>query len=71
MNKPSKLGHLVRACRQVKGFTQRELAQRAGMNQSHVAEIESGGISDPRFMSVKKLLNAMDYDLEVKAVPRK
>jgi transcriptional regulator with XRE-family HTH domain len=71
MSEPSKLGRLLKACRLARGLTQREAAQRAGMHQSHVAEIESGAIPDPRFTSVKKLLNALDYELEVKAVSRK
>jgi predicted transcriptional regulator len=48
------------------GFSQRALAERAGVTQATIARIETGEI-DPRTNTVSRLLRACGYDLE--AVP--
>jgi transcriptional regulator with XRE-family HTH domain len=38
----TRFGQLVRSVREERGFTQKELADRAGMTDKHVGEIERG-----------------------------
>lgn len=49
------------------GYTQRELASRAGVPQSTVGRIEVGLI-DPRLSTLRKLFRACGADVEVAAV---
>lgn len=56
------LGARVRALREERGLSLRELAARAGMAVSFVSKIESGKAS-PTLMSLVKLLEALDLDL--------
>jgi len=57
---------MLRWARRRAGFTQRELAERAGVPQSTIARIEAGAV-DPRVSTLRNLLRACDTDLE--AVP--
>ena len=58
----------LKQAREVKGLSQRALGARAGVPQSHVSKIESGG-TDIRLSSLIELSRALD--LELKLVPRK
>lgn len=51
-------------------MTQKELAVRAGVTQSHVAAIEKGKIN-PRLSTIKRLFAAMSCDLAFQPAPRK
>lgn len=57
----------LRAARQAKGLTQKELGSRVGMPQSHISKIETGGV-DLQLSSLTELSRALD--LEVTLVPR-
>jgi len=52
-------GDEIRDLRRKAGLTQAELAEKAGMSQSMVARIESGGV-DPRLSTLKKVLGALE-----------
>jgi len=54
---------MVRWARRRAGFTQRGLAERAGVPQSTVARIESGAV-DPKVGTLRALLRACEMDLE-------
>ena len=58
---------MVRWARRRAGFSQRELAERAGVPQSTVARIESGAV-DPRASTLRSLLRVCEVDLEAMAV---
>lgn len=58
----------IRAARQVKALTQKELGQRVGLPQSHISKIEKGAV-DLQLSSLVEIARALD--LEVKLVPRK
>ncbi len=58
----------LRDARAVKGLSQRALGERAGVPQSHISRIESGG-ADIRLSSLTELARALD--LELRLVPRK
>ena len=58
----------IRAVRQAKALTQKELGQRVGLPQSHISKIEKGAV-DLQLSSLVEIARALD--LEVKLVPRK
>lgn len=58
----------IRAARQAKALTQKELGQRVGLPQSHISKIEIGAV-DLQLSSLVEIARALD--LEVKLVPRK
>jgi len=59
---------ILKAARDRKGFSQRELAKKAGVPQSHISKIENGAV-DLRVSSLVALARVLD--LEVTLVPRK
>ena len=58
----------LKAARERKELSQRELSKRAGVPQSHISKIESGGV-DLRISSLADIARALD--LEIALVPRK
>lgn len=58
----------LKAARETKGFSQRELSKRAGVPQSHISNIENGAV-DLRLSSLVALARALE--LEVMLVSRK
>jgi len=59
-----KVNSLVRTARRRKGLTQRELADRTGISQPMIASIERG-LQDPRYSTLKRILAAVDQELNV------
>lgn len=59
---------LLKEARENKGLSQRELAKRSGVPQSHISKIEAGAV-DLRVSSLSALARALD--LELVLVPRK
>ena len=53
------LGEFVRAARRARGWTQRELAARAGLSRGYVANIERGATPVPRRATVRRLAAAL------------
>jgi len=64
-----KLNTLIHEARQAAGITQLELASRAGTAQPAVAAYESGART-PNLATLKRLLGACEYDVELLARPR-
>ena len=62
------LANTLKATRETKGFSQRELSKKTGMPQSHISKIENGAV-DLRLSSLVELARALE--LEVMLVPRK
>ena len=58
----------IRAARQAKAMTQKELGQRVGLPQSHISKIEKGAV-DLQLSSLVEIARALG--LELKLVPRK
>lgn len=58
----------IRAARQAKALTQKELGKRVGLPQSHISKIEQG-IVDLQLSSLTEIARALDLD--VKLVPLK
>ena len=51
------MGKTIRRARRAMGWSQRELASRAGMGQSHVLRVEQG--SDVRLSTLQRLADAL------------
>lgn len=62
------IAQALKAAREGKGLSQRALGRLAGVPQSHISKIESGGV-DLRLSSLVEIARALD--LEVTLVPRK
>lgn len=61
------LGRRVRALRERRQFSQRRLAEAAGMTQSAVARFEAGGTT-PTLPVLERLARALDVNLVVELV---
>jgi len=62
------IARTLRAAREAKGLSQRELSQRAGVPQPHISKIENDAV-DLRLSSLAAIANALD--LELALIPRK
>ncbi len=60
------IGAVIRRARRAIGWSQRDLAHRAGIGQSHVLRVEQG--TDIRLSTLQKLADALDADFIM--VPR-
>ncbi|GAA5034148.1 hypothetical protein GCM10023317_86590 [Actinopolymorpha pittospori] len=63
------LGAAVRQLREQRGWSQRELAEAAGMTQSAVARFEAGG-TVPTLPILERIARALDVELAVHFRPR-
>jgi transcriptional regulator with XRE-family HTH domain len=54
-----RLGAVVRRLRRQQDLTQDQLARRAGLDQGHVSQIESGKRANPSALVIKKLARAL------------
>jgi HTH-type transcriptional regulator / antitoxin HipB len=61
------LGPLLRATREQKGLTQAALAERLGLRQRQISDLERAAM-DPRFSTVQDVARALE--LELVLVPR-
>ena len=52
---------LVRALREARGWSQKELAERSGMDATAVSKIENGGTGSLKLDTLLRLCAAMDY----------
>ena len=62
------IAETLKAAREAKGLSQRDLSSRAGVPQSHISKIENGAV-DLRLSSLISLARILD--LELTLVPRK
>lgn len=63
------LGEQVRAMREERGWSQRELAQRTGMTQPAIARFEAGGTT-PTLPILERIANAFERTLSVELKPK-
>lgn len=57
-------GELIRQCRKFRGYTQRQLADKAGVSKATISNAECGK-NEPTFFTVTCCLNAMGFSLEL------
>jgi len=53
----------LKELRMKKGMTQQKLAEKSGIAQSVISDIENGATQDPRFDTVVKLAKALECTL--------
>jgi transcriptional regulator with XRE-family HTH domain len=63
----STLGKLLRATREQKGLTQKDLAERLGVRQRQISDLERSAM-DPRFSTVQDVARALEMELVL--IPR-
>lgn len=56
------MGSIVRELRQARGWTQQELAERVGMSQRWVSDVESGRTRMPHLDKVRRLADVLGTD---------
>jgi DNA-binding XRE family transcriptional regulator len=56
---PRRLATVIRKLRDAEGLTQEELAKKAGVTQSYIAQLESGLKKNPSLPTLKKLARAL------------
>jgi transcriptional regulator with XRE-family HTH domain len=56
------IGNEIRRLRRRRGWTLRELAERSGIAEPNISQIERGRV-DPRLSSLQRLLGALDAEL--------
>lgn len=66
--KGDEIAQRLKAAREAQGLSQRALAERSGLAQSHISQIESGS-TEPGLSTLVDLARALD--LEVMLIPRK
>ena len=64
---PEDMRRALKDTREKRGWTQRNLASRVGLTQTHISGIESGKIV-PRYDTILELVRILDHDLLM--VPR-
>jgi transcriptional regulator with XRE-family HTH domain len=60
----TRLGTALRAARNARGFTLRDLERLTGMSQSQISQIETGYRADPSFSTVSKIAKALGVSLD-------
>jgi transcriptional regulator with XRE-family HTH domain len=55
-------GEKVRAAREQRFFSQRELAEKAGLNHNTIWRIETSGATDAHPRTIRKLAEALSVD---------
>lgn len=61
---PVGIGTNIRRLRESKGWTQKKLADRAGINQSHLSQIEQEVIELPHLKTLREILEALNINHE-------
>jgi transcriptional regulator with XRE-family HTH domain len=61
--KPTLLGKRIKKLREAKGWTQLELAIKAGLSPSNLAAVEQGQIADPRTSTTTAIASALGVDV--------
>jgi transcriptional regulator with XRE-family HTH domain len=60
---PSLIGQRIKHFREAAGLTQQQLAVKAGLSSSNLAQIEQGQKTDPRVSTILALADAMAVDV--------
>ena len=69
-NEGRHLGDLVRIAREFRGLSQRELAQKAGIGQSSLSELESPARrTPPNIQTFLRIMNVLDFSVSVTITP--
>jgi transcriptional regulator with XRE-family HTH domain len=59
-----RIGEILLLARELKGWSQRELQGKSGINHAVIAQMETGHIKSPSFIKVAKLAKALNISLD-------
>jgi len=59
-----RIGELIGIARECKGWTLRDLEKASGVSNAVINQIETGKVSDPRFTTVVRLVDALGITLD-------
>ena len=62
-------GRFIAELRKQKGYTQKELAERTGINQADISKLENG-TRNPSVNLLKRLADGMGMALKIEFVPK-
>jgi transcriptional regulator with XRE-family HTH domain len=63
-HKQTEVGKLLALCRDLKGWTLRDLEKECGISNALISQIETGHIKDPGFSTVVRLCRALGLSIE-------
>ncbi|PTW61996.1 Xre family transcriptional regulator [Breoghania corrubedonensis] len=66
---PNQIGTIIQRARKKRGWTQAQLAERAGLRQETISLIENGG-KDAKLTSLLSILAALDLEFKIDARSR-
>jgi transcriptional regulator with XRE-family HTH domain len=58
-----RIGTVAKAARQMKGLSQSEVCERAGIHNASLSRLEQGKASKPGIVKVGKVANALGYSM--------
>ncbi len=58
-----KLGELIAVARECKGWSQRELAKRSGVDHAIIAQYETATVKEPSWRKIVKIAKALNLNL--------
>jgi transcriptional regulator with XRE-family HTH domain len=64
LNRPMRLGELIRTHRQRQGMSQEALGDAIGMNAARICNIETGATRNPLFKTVVNICDVLGISLE-------
>ena len=67
---PERAGDRVRRYRRMRGYTQAELAERAGTDRGYIGKLEAGDIDEPSVDVLTRLSSALEVPVRAIADPR-
>lgn len=65
---PSPVGVALAAARKRRGLTLRQLADRSGVSNPVISQIETGHTRSPRWDTIDKLAKALDMEIVLRSV---
>lgn len=57
------LGRRIRTCREMRGFSQEDLADKAGLHRTYVGQLEMG-YRNPSYLVLLRLSDALDIPID-------
>ncbi len=58
------IGPKLKAIRELRGWNQGETAEKAGISQTHLSQIERGKIAKPHLSTIDNILTALGVNVE-------
>ena len=60
-----RIGQRIAALRKLKGISQQELANRAGLTRQHIGRIEKGELVSVAYVTIQQIAEALDMTVDI------